>query len=249
MGKRWVEGMRDAFFDSLFECARSDRRVVLVASDTGAICLDRFRKELPCQFVNIGIAEQNMVGVAAGMAMSGKKAFVYAIAPFATMRCYEQIRIDLCCMNLPVTVVGIGAGLDYSTLGPTHHSTEDISLMCSLPHMVVYSPSDGIAASSVVSTCYSARTPCYVRLDRCGTPLVYRNKKDIDYKAGFSIIKKPGNVSIVSTGRMTYTALCAARKLSAIGIEASVIDVYRLKPFPEEMWRAVFEGCRVYSYT
>ena len=135
--KRWVVGMRDAFSQTLYDIAKDDRDFVMVTSDTGAICHDEFRKRCPGQYINIGIAEQNMVGVASGLALSGKTVCVYAIVPFATMRCYEQIRVDLCCMNLPVLVVGVGAGFDYSTLGPTHHGTEDIALMRVLPGMSV----------------------------------------------------------------------------------------------------------------
>lgn len=240
MAKRWVRGMRDAFFDSLYTCARADKNIVLISSDTGAICLDRFRKELPKQFVNCGIAEQNMIGVAAGMAMSGKRVFVYAIVPFASMRCYEQIRVDLCCMDLPVSVIGVGAGFDYSTLGPTHHGTEDISLMCSLPRMAVYSPSDSLAASAVAPVCCAGRSPCYVRLDRTGFPLLYRSVGQIDYASGFTVIRKGGPLAILSTGRMSCTALQAAQKLSRKGIDASVIDVYTLKPLAQEaLWKVI----------
>lgn len=240
MGKRWVRGMRDAFFDSLYVCARKNKDIVLVSSDTGAICLDRFRKDLRKQFVNVGIAEQNMVGVAAGLAKSGKRVFVYAIVPFAVMRCYEQIRVDLCCMNLPVSVIGIGAGFDYSTLGPTHHGIEDISLMCSLPQMAVYSPSDSVAATAVAPVCCSSRTPCYVRLDRSGFPLLYRTPGQVDYSAGFSVLRQGTSLAILSTGRMSYIALRAARRLARQGIDASVIDVYTLKPFPQDrLWNVI----------
>ncbi|MDP2927793.1 MAG: hypothetical protein Q8N80_03210, partial [Candidatus Omnitrophota bacterium] len=144
--KRWTSGMRDSFFDSLYAIAKRDSKVMLVISDTGAICHDEFKRRLNNRYINVGIAEQNMVGVAAGLAMSGKIVYIYAIVPFVTARCYEQIRVDLCCMNLPVTVVGIGAGFDYSTLGPTHHGYEDIALMSLLPNMIVYSPSDSLMA-------------------------------------------------------------------------------------------------------
>ncbi len=113
--KRWVKGMRDAFFTTLYHLAKKDKRIMLITSDTGAICHDEFKKDLKEQYINIGIAEQNMIGVAAGLAMSGKIVYVYAIIPFATMRCYEQIRVDLCCMDLPVNIVGICSGFDYST--------------------------------------------------------------------------------------------------------------------------------------
>jgi len=229
--KRWVQGMRDAFFASLYRLAERDKDIVLISSDTGAICLDRVKKDFPSQYVNVGIAEQNMVGIAAGMALAGKKVYIYAIVPFVTMRCYEQIRIDLCCMNLPVTVVGVGAGLDYSTLGPTHHGTEDIALMRSLPGMSIFSLSDSKAVDFVVRYCYELTGPKYVRIDRTGLPLVYGNGVCPDMKNGFSILKRGSDCYIVSTGRMTYTALQVAKRISRGAVNVGVIDLLRIKPF------------------
>ena len=134
--------MRQAVFEALYEVARKNEDVILLVSDTGAIVLDQFRAEMPERIINVGIAEQNMIGVAAGLAMEGKKVYAYAIIPFVTMRCYEQIRVDLCCESLPVKLLGVGPGYDYSTLGPTHHGLEDMALMRALPGMQVFSPCD-----------------------------------------------------------------------------------------------------------
>lgn len=229
--KRWIKGMRDSFFDSLYNLAKKDKDIILITSDTGAICLDKFKKNLKGRYINIGIAEQNMVSVAAGMAMSGKKVYIYAIVPFATMRCYEQIRIDLCCMNLPVTVIGIGAGFDYSTLGPTHHGTEDIALMRVLPGMAIYSPSDTTMTDCIAGFSYKEKGPKYIRLDRTGRPLIYKNKRDIDISRGFSLLKEGKDLYIIATGRMVYNALKISEKLSAHSIRAGVIDLFRIKPF------------------
>lgn len=240
--KRWVKGMRDTFFDALFELAKRDRNLILISADTGAICLDKFKKHLKKQYLNVGIAEQNMIGVAAGLALLGKKVYVYAIIPFATMRCYEQIRIDLCCMDLDVTVVGVGAGFDYSTLGPTHHGTEDIALMRMLPGMKVYSPSDSLLAEVLAKVSYREDGPKYIRLDRTGFPLIYKNRREIDLKKGFSILRKGKDLYILSTGRMTYHALQVSRKLSQRSIQAGVIDLFRIKPLNEdELWQVVKE--------
>lgn len=228
--KHWTRGMRDAFFEALYYLAKKDKNLILITSDTGAICHDKFKKELPGQYINIGIAEQNMVGVAAGMAMSGKTVFIYAIVPFVTMRCYEQIRVDLCCMNLPVTIVGIGAGFDYSTLGPTHHGTEDIALMRSLPEMTIYSPSDSVMADLIARIAYAQPGNKYIRLDRQGLPLIYKDKKDIDIPAGFCRLKQGSDLYIIATGRMVYNALQIARKLTAQSISTGVIDLFRIKP-------------------
>lgn len=234
--KRWVMGMRDSFFSALFNIAKKDKNVILITSDTGAICHDEFRRKLKNQYVNVGIAEQNMIGVAAGLAMAGKVVYVYAIVPFATMRCYEQIRVDLCCMNLPVTVVGIGAGFDYSTLGPTHHGTEDIALMRSLPGMTIYSPADSIMAADLARVTYKEKGPKYIRLDRIGLPLMYEVKDDIDYDKGFNVLKKGKDLYIISTGRMVYSSLQAAKALTKYSIDAGVIDIFKIKPFSEKMF-------------
>ncbi len=237
--KRWIKGMRDSFFDSLFEIAKKDKDVILLTADTGAICHDDFKRTLKKQYVNVGIAEQNMIGVAAGLAMSGKKVYVYAIVPFATARCFEQIRVDLCCMNLDVTVVGIGAGFDYSTLGPTHHGIDDIALMRVLPGMKIYSPSDSLMADLLAKQTYKEKGLSYIRLDRTGIPLVYSNKQDIDIKNGFNVLKKSKCFYILATGRTVLTALEATEKLTS-DIEIGVIDLFRIKPLAiDKIWNII----------
>lgn len=232
--KRWVRGMRDAFSDTLFALAKKDKDVILVTADTGAICHDEFKRRLKDQYINVGIAEQNMIGVAAGLAMCGKKVFTYAIVPFATMRCYEQIRVDLCCMGLAVTIVGVGAGFDYSTLGPTHHGTEDIAVMLALPGITIYSPSDSIMADALARASYRQRGPKYIRLDRTGRPLIYSSAKEIDIPQGFSVLRRGSDATIIATGRMVHSALEAAQRLSREHISTGVIDLFRVRPVNEE---------------
>lgn len=236
----WTAGMRDSFFHSLYEEAKKNRDIILITSDTGAICHDEFKAKIPDQYINVGIAEQNMIGIASGLAQSGKIVYVYAIVPFATMRCYEQIRVDLCCMNLPVTIVGIGAGLDYSTLGATHHGTEDIALMRSLPNMRIYSPADGLMADFLARQYSDQAGPRYIRLDREGIPLVYDDASDFDLSMGFSVLKKSKKSYIIATGRMVYSALQVAEKLSSHSIDVGVIDLFRVKPLNDnKLWNEV----------
>lgn len=236
----WIKGMRDFFFQSLFDEAKKNRNVILITADTGAICHDKFKKELSEQYINVGIAEQDMIGVAAGLTMSGKIVYVYAITPFATMRCYEQIRVDLCCMELPVSIVGIGAGLDYSTLGATHHGTEDIALMRLLPAMEIYSPSDNLTAGVLAKVDPQRNKPRYIRLDRTGFPAIYKDENDIDFSKGFSTLKQGKDLYIIATGRMVYKALEIAEKLSDQSISTGVIDLFRIKPFNEKMvWSVI----------
>ncbi len=157
-----MESQRDTFFGKLFELAKEDNRIMVVTADCGAPALDRWREELPCQFINVGIAEQQMIALAAGLALEGKRPYCYAIAPFATLRCYEFIKVDVCLMNLPVVIVGVGAGLSYSEAGPTHHATEDISIMRALPNMKIAS----ISSNGQIDEVLKEEGPMYVRLDR-----------------------------------------------------------------------------------
>lgn len=247
--KRWVAGMRDSFSDALYEIARADSKVVLVTSDTGAVCHDEFKANIPAQYINVGIAEQNLIGISAGLAMAGHIVYAYAIVPFVTMRCYEQIRVDLCCMgHLPVTMVGIGAGFDYNTLGPTHHGTEDIALMRTLPGMAVLSPSDSVLAAACARITYELPGPKYVRLDRTGLPLIYPEGRT-DFSDGVTHLRQGKDVCIVATGRMAQRALDVAGKLAEKSIEASVVDLYRLKPLNQRLLLdAIKKSDRVVSF-
>lgn len=225
----WVKGMRDEFSLVLYNIARNNKQVVLVSSDTGAICHDDFKRDFPEQYINVGIAEQNMIGFAAGLAKSGKIVFAYAIVPFATMRCYEQIRVDLCCMNLPVTIVGIGPGYDYSTLGPTHHGTEDIALMRALPEMNIFNPSDCNMVKVITPELIKIQGPKYLRLDRTGFPLIYQDAK-IDPYQGLISHGNGRDLCVIATGRMVFSALEVAKRLSGLSIKTTVIDLFRIKP-------------------
>ncbi|MFH1202770.1 MAG: transketolase C-terminal domain-containing protein [Candidatus Omnitrophota bacterium] len=224
-----VPAMRDAFFDALYDIAKKDKRVILVTADCGAPSLDRFRQDLSDQYFTVGIAEQNMISIAAGLALDGKIVYTYAIAPFASLRCYEQIKVDLCCMNLAVTIIGVGTGFAYDIMGPTHHATEDISIMRALPEMTIFNPSDSIMAGGLAQITYRSKGPKYVRFDRGGLPLLYSNKK-INFSNGLVNLKKGSNLCIISTGVMVYRALQIANELSKHSIDAGVVDLYRIKP-------------------
>jgi transketolase len=145
----FIMGMRDAFFEALFTIAKGDPEVVFVSADNGAPTLDRFVAELPDRFFTVGIAEAQMIGLAAGLALEGKKVYAYAIAPFITTRVHEQVKIDVCSMNLPIVLLGVGAGYAYDIMGPTHHTVEDIAIMRALPNLVIHSPADGATAAAL----------------------------------------------------------------------------------------------------
>lgn len=225
--------MRDVFFDKLYELAKKDRRIILLSDDFGAPSLDKFRRDLTSQYINIGIAEQNMVSTAAGLALSGKIVYIYGIAPFVTLRCYEQIKVDLCCMNLHVTVLGVGAGYAYNDAGPTHHATEDIAIMRALPRMTIYNPSDNVMVASFAETSYDNPGPKYIRFDREKPVNIY--EKNTDFTNGIASLKAGKDLCIISTGIMVHKAFNIASELSKHSVDAGIVDLYRLKPTNEEL--------------
>lgn len=225
--------MRDAFFDELYEIAKKDREVMVLSADMGAPSLDKFRVDLGSQFVNVGIAEQNMVTIATGLALEGKKVFMYAIMPFATLRCYEIIKVDLSLMNIPVTILGVGAGFGYDDSGPTHHSTEDITVMRVLPNMTILSPSDTVMTTDFARMSCELEGPSYVRLDRHALPIIYR--QGTDFSNGLCSLKSGKDVCIISTGNMVHRSLEVSDRLREHSVDAGVIDLYRLKPVNTKM--------------
>lgn len=217
---------RDAFWNKVYELAKADRDIVIVSADMGAPALDRIRKDIPSQFVNVGIAEQNAITLAAGLALTGKRVFTYAIAPFITLRCLEQIRVENAIMKIPITIVGVGAGFGYEDSGPTHHLTEDIAIMRSMPHITINSITDSIMASAFAEISCKLQTANYIRLDRQVFPEIY--SKDSDFTKGISVLKESKDYYIISTGCMTHTALEIVRKLEEKGINIGVIDIYTI---------------------
>ena len=200
--------MKDAFFERLYEIATKDKNVYVVSADVVASGLDKFKSDLPGQWINVGMAEQNMVTVATGLALSGKKVFTYAIVPSVTARCLEMIKINCSLMNLPVTTVGVGAGFSHEDSGPTHHSTEDISFMRVLPNMTLLNASDSKMAREFADLACQISGPSYVRLDHGFLPVIYEKQRD--FSKGFSVLKKGRDLWIIATGNMVHRALVEA---------------------------------------
>ncbi|MBF0594824.1 MAG: 1-deoxy-D-xylulose-5-phosphate synthase [Candidatus Omnitrophica bacterium] len=221
--------LRDACFDEIYNLAKNDPDVIFLTADMGAFSLQRFKKDLPLQYLNVGISEQVMISVAAGLALEGKKVFVYSIAPFVTLRCYEQIKIDLCCMNLPVVIIGIGTGLMYGGDGPTHHSVHDIAVMRALPNLQVLGPCDTVSTQSAVRLAYSSKCPSYIRIERGELPDFYA-PGETSTLAAMTELRTGRDVSIISTGVMTHCAMSAAKILSSASISVQVIDLLRIHP-------------------
>ncbi len=221
--------MRDAFMAVLTEQAQADPTVNLIIADIGFKVVDPFVAAMPDQFLNVGIAEQTMIGVAAGMAMLGKRPFAYSLGNFPTIRCLEQIRNDLCYHNLDVTVVSVGAGLAYGSLGYTHHTVEDIALMRALPNMHVYSPADAQEVRGLMELMASTAGPKYLRLGKNREPVLHRTVPDL--RAGEPVMLRDGSdITLAVTGPIASTVLEAAALLAAQGISARVLSVPVVKP-------------------
>ncbi|MBF0567367.1 MAG: 1-deoxy-D-xylulose-5-phosphate synthase [Nitrospirae bacterium] len=232
---------RDSFWNKIYEIAAADRDVVLISADMGAPSLDKFRKDLPAQFVNAGIAEQNAVLIGAGLALKGKKVYLYAIAPFITLRCLEQIRVECSIMTIPMTIAGVGAGMSYEDSGPTHHVLEDIAIMRSMPNITIHNITDSVMAGAVAGMSYNIKNTTYVRIDRQVFPDIYA--PDTDFTAGASVVKTGKDCYLVSTGCMTHTALQLARRLEERNIHTGVIDIYTF-PINEELLIDALRGVK-----
>lgn len=226
--------MRGAFLDALFEAAASDRRVCLVVGDLGYSVVERFAAAFPNQFINAGVAEQNMTGLAAGMALTGKIVFTYSIANFSTFRALEQIRNDLCYQRANVKVVSVGGGLAYGSLGMTHHATEDLAIMRSLPEMTVVAPGDPVEAKLATRAVIKHDGPCYLRLGKVGEPSVHA--ADPDFRLGRAIrVREGSDVTMISTGAMLNTAVAAADRLSDRGLSVDVLSMHTVSPLDVEV--------------
>lgn len=214
---------RDAVFTVVLDLMRADRDIVVLNNDLGAYGLDAIRKEFPERAINVGVAEQNMMGLAGGLAASGKRVFVYGIIAHL-MRGWEQIKVGICIPNLPVTILGLGAGLSSGLDGPTHHATEDVALMRAIANMTIYNPASWVCAEAVTRMAYEARTPHYIRLDKePSAPIFYGPNEN--FAAGYAVYGDDLSDVIISTGIETQRA--AHEKAPCI------IDVYRLSPPPD----------------
>jgi transketolase len=232
--------MRDAFLDELYEIARKDRRVILISNDFGAPSLDKFRSDCASQFVHIGIAEQNMVNVAAGLALAGKIVYMYSIAPFLPLRCYEQMRVHLSFKRHHITGVVVGAGYAYDLSGATHHTLEDIALMNALPGITLYSASDSVMGAALARMTYENPGPKYVRFDREKFPPLYKPRPD-GFADGLAVLKKGRDLTIVATGIMVHQAFKVAAELAGRSLDTGIVDLYRIKPLNENLLMSILQ--------
>lgn len=233
--------MRDALLERIFQAMGEDPDIFFTCADFGSPVLDRIRAQYPDRFVNVGIAEQNLINVSAGLALEGYKVFAYAIAPFITMRCYEQVRVSLALLSevrpMNVNLIGVGAGYSYVVSGPTHQCYEDLTAMRALPNIRVYSPADHITAAALFTPCARDRGPKYLRLDAQVLAPLYAEAAP-DLARGFHVHRSGGAACLVATGFMVHTALTVAERLAALGISVGVIDLFDLTGFEADEFRS-----------
>ncbi|MEQ8348410.1 MAG: transketolase C-terminal domain-containing protein [Sneathiellaceae bacterium] len=236
--------MRDAFIDVLTEAAGDAPDILFVSADFGAKALDRYRRERASQFIHAGISEQNMVDLAAGLALSGKRVFLYAMAPFLTLRCLEQIKATVAAMQLPVTLVGVGVGLGYDHATLTHFAIEDLACLKAMNGIEILTPADAPTAEAAARLCLQAPAFRYIRLDRQAQPgLAPPLSAPGDLKPGLRVVGAGQTVAIVTCGALCQTALAAAAELAADGAAPRVIDLYRVKPLATDNLLQALDGC------
>ena len=237
--------MRNAFADELTKISAEDPRVVMLSGDIGNKLFDKFKAAYPGRFFNCGVAEANMTGVAAGMAMSGMRPITYTITPFVTTRCLEQIRTDVCYHEAPVLIVAVGAGLSYAGLGPTHHACEDISFLRSIPNMIVICPGDAWEVRAAMRAALNQNHPVYIRMGKKGEPTVHEAVPP-EFAIGRAITVREGEeVCLLATGNILPEAVEAARLLNGGGVSARVVSFHTVKPLDEDCLNEVFANFRL----
>jgi len=225
--------LRTAFIETLNELADKDPRVCLIVGDLGYSVIEEFANKHPDQFVNAGVAEQNMIGLAVGMALSGKVVFTYSIGNFGTLRCLEQIRNDVCYHRANVKVVAVGGGLAYGNLGVTHHASEDVAIMRALPNMTVVAPGDPIEARLATRAVVALDGPAYLRLGKAGEPVVHADEPS--FTLGRAITMREGSdLTLIASGGMLATSGRVAAQLAEKGLSVRLLSMHTIKPLDRD---------------
>lgn len=230
--------MRDAFFEELVSQAKINPNLIILSADHGAFALEEFAKNNPKQYINIGIAEQNMVGVAAGLAASGKIVFIYGITPFVSLRVLEQLTIDVAVMQLPVNIISVGAGFTYSTDGLTHHGLQDMPAIASISGLKILNSSDPQNTKSFVKQVIDTKLPHYIRIEKEKlAPFPSTGQSNVNSKFGFStLIKNDEDLLIISTGylaNLIFNTVTSSRE--ELTKNFTLIDIYQFNPIPSEL--------------
>ena len=233
--------MRNAFARKVTELASTNPRLVLLAGDIGNRLFDRFKEQSPNRFYNCGVAEAGMTGIAAGLASCGLQPITYTITPFNTIRCLEQIRLDVCYPDLPVIIVGTGSGLSYANLGATHHSMEDIGVLRMLPNMHVVCPADAMEVDSVMAAALELCKPIYIRLGKKGEQKVHNEPPSLVIGKGLEVMSGK-DLALLSVGNMLPVVIECAELLKEHGINSRVISWHTIKPMDESLLHELFES-------
>jgi transketolase len=224
--------MRNTFIDTIIGECQSRDDIFIISGDAGLGVFDEFQKQYPDRFLNLGVAEQNTIGCAAGMALAGFRVYVYNIAPFVLYRCYEQVRNDICYQQLPVTLIGIGSGLTYAPMGMTHYSVEDLGITQTLPNLRVFSPADPVEAELAAHETLTGDFPTYVRLAKRGEPRIHTSSA-LDITQPIKMAEGR-DVSIVFHGTVVNEVLAARNILAGKGISVQAISLPMVAPCPFE---------------
>lgn len=237
--------MRNIFVDEVTKIARKDERLVFLMSECGFSVTEKFEEEFPTRFFNTGIAEQSLVGTAAGVALRGLRPIAYNMAMFLTMRAYEQIRVDVCYQQLPVILAGVGPGLGYGAAGTTHHSIEDVAIMRVLPHMTIIYPACELDVRQAARKAFEMNAPCYIGLGRA--PRKFNAPyTEADFKIGKAIKMTEGSDAAIFTyGAMIPVAMDAAAELAQRGIGLRVYNMHTIKPMDEQSVKTAADECGI----
>lgn len=231
--------MRNAFARAVTRLAADRPELVLLAGDIGNRLFDEYKEKYPERFYNCGVAEAGMTGVAGGLASTGLHPITYTITPFNTVRCLEQIRLDICYPNFPAIVVGTGAGLSYSGLGATHHSMEDIGLMRMLPNMHVVCPGDPLEVELALEAAIALKRPVYLRLGKKGEPQVHSSQPAFEIGKGIQL-REGETLAILGVGNMLPVAVEVADRMTDSGITPTLISLHTVKPLDDELLEKIF---------
>jgi transketolase len=230
--------MRNAFADELTRVAHEDPRIVLLSGDIGNRLFDNLREQYPERFFNCGVAEQNMMGVAAGMGLCGLRPIVYTITPFTTMRCLEQIKIGVAYHQSPVVIVGTGSGLSYASLGPTHHSLEDFAIFRAIPNLQVLAPWDAKSLRVCLRMAIDSNRPTYIRIGKKGEPNLTMEQTVPPIGGGLTLCSGQA-LCIIAVGTIANEAVIATKILQKSGVSVELVFVHTVKPMPEEFLSAL----------
>jgi transketolase len=232
--------MRNAFARTITRLAAEDERIVLLSGDIGNRLFNPYKESHGERFLNCGVAEANMIGMAAGLALSGLRPVTYTIASFSTTRCFEQIRVDLCYQGVPVVVVGTGAGLSYASLGGTHHSCEDIAILRSLPGMTILCPADAHEVEALLPLALQLDGPSYLRLGKKGEPDVHEAPPTLEIGKAYVLHEGGNRVCLLATGNVVHMACEVRKRLAASGVDAEVVSMHTVKPLDKSYLTAAF---------